>query len=159
RSRPYSKVKPRRKAGESAEKGSAARRRPKLAREAYFLYVDCADEGANEAAEPLSALSPPLADLCCVLAIVWRAGAFEHFSGRRGGGEVLIGQRVGGGHEVVVRGLQLRKDVRQLGVAFGLDEPSVPRIEIVVRDALRVRRLVPAQPSKRRNQLAMPTGD
>jgi hypothetical protein len=43
--------------GESGEKGSAARRRPKSVREAYFLYVDRADEGANEADEPLSALS------------------------------------------------------------------------------------------------------
>src|SRR5262249_49190323 len=41
----------------SDEKGSAARRRPKSAREAYFLYVERADEGANEADEPLSALS------------------------------------------------------------------------------------------------------
>jgi hypothetical protein len=31
-------------------------RRPKAAREAYFLYVDRADEGANEADEPFSAL-------------------------------------------------------------------------------------------------------
>ena len=41
----------------SGEKGSAARRCPKSAREAYFLYVDRADEGANEADEPLSPLA------------------------------------------------------------------------------------------------------
>ena len=37
------------------EKGSAARRRPKAAREAYSLYVERAAEGANEADGPLSA--------------------------------------------------------------------------------------------------------
>ncbi len=37
------------------EKGSAARRRPKIAREAYSLYVERAIEGANEADGPLSA--------------------------------------------------------------------------------------------------------
>ena len=36
------------------EKGSAARRRPKEAREAYSLYVERAAEGANEADGPLS---------------------------------------------------------------------------------------------------------
>ena len=34
-----------------------ARRRPNTAREAYFLYVERAAEGANEANGPLSALS------------------------------------------------------------------------------------------------------
>ena len=34
------------------EKGSAARRRPKVAREAYSLYVERAAEGANEADVP-----------------------------------------------------------------------------------------------------------
>src|SRR5215813_3552189 len=38
------------------EKGSAARRRPKVAREAYSLYVERAAEGGNEADGPLSAL-------------------------------------------------------------------------------------------------------
>jgi hypothetical protein len=37
------------------EKGPAARRRPKAAREAYSLYVECAAEGANEADGSLSA--------------------------------------------------------------------------------------------------------
>ena len=37
------------------EKGPAARRRPKAAREAYSLYVERAAEGANEADGPLSA--------------------------------------------------------------------------------------------------------
>jgi hypothetical protein len=37
------------------EKGPLARRRTKLAREAYSLYVERADEGANEANGPLSA--------------------------------------------------------------------------------------------------------
>ena len=36
------------------EKGSAARRCPKLAREAYSMYVERANEGANEADGPLS---------------------------------------------------------------------------------------------------------
>ena len=36
------------------EKGSAARRRRKAAREAYFLYVERAADGANEADDPLS---------------------------------------------------------------------------------------------------------
>jgi hypothetical protein len=39
----------------AAQKGSDARRRPKAAREAYFLYVERAAEGANEAAGPFSA--------------------------------------------------------------------------------------------------------
>jgi len=39
-----------------AEKDPAARRRPKVVREAYFLYVDRATEGANEADGPLSSL-------------------------------------------------------------------------------------------------------
>src|SRR2546425_8146822 len=38
-----------------AEKGPAARRRPRAAREAYSLYVERAAEGANEADGPLSA--------------------------------------------------------------------------------------------------------
>jgi hypothetical protein len=38
-----------------AEKGPDARRRPKLAREAYSLYVERASEGANEAGGPFSA--------------------------------------------------------------------------------------------------------
>src|SRR6185295_5918465 len=37
------------KAGQSDEKGPAARRRPKAAGEAYFPYVEPAAEGANEA--------------------------------------------------------------------------------------------------------------
>jgi hypothetical protein len=40
---------------QAAEKGPDARRRPKAAREAYFLYVERAAEGANEADGPLSA--------------------------------------------------------------------------------------------------------
>src|SRR5438045_1060071 len=44
-------------AGASGEKGPAARQRPKVAREAYFLYVDRATEGANAADGPLSALA------------------------------------------------------------------------------------------------------
>jgi hypothetical protein len=40
---------------QGGEKGSAARRRPKEAREAYSLYVERATEGANEADGPLSA--------------------------------------------------------------------------------------------------------
>src|SRR5438128_11933558 len=46
--------------GESDEKGPAARRRPKAAREAYSLYVERAAEGANEADGPLSSLSREL---------------------------------------------------------------------------------------------------
>src|SRR5206468_11032849 len=42
-------------ARQAAEKGAAARRRPKAAGEAYFLYVEPAAEGANEADAPLSA--------------------------------------------------------------------------------------------------------
>src|SRR5215472_19130717 len=42
---------------ESDEKGPDARRRPKAACEAYFLYVEHAAEGANEADGPLSSLS------------------------------------------------------------------------------------------------------
>jgi hypothetical protein len=38
------------------EKGPDARRRPMAAREAYFLYVARAVEGANEADGPLSSL-------------------------------------------------------------------------------------------------------
>src|SRR5262249_17829628 len=40
------------------EKGPAARRRPKTAREGYFLYVEGAVEGANEADGPLSSACP-----------------------------------------------------------------------------------------------------
>jgi len=39
----------------AAQKGPDARRRPTAAREAYFLYVERAAEGANEAAGPFSA--------------------------------------------------------------------------------------------------------
>src|SRR5947207_13867111 len=39
----------------AAEKGAAARRRPRAAREAYSLYVERAAEGANEADAHLSA--------------------------------------------------------------------------------------------------------
>src|SRR5262245_32211248 len=45
-----------RRAGQqAAEKGPAARRRPKAAREPYSLYGERAAEGANEADGPLSA--------------------------------------------------------------------------------------------------------
>src|SRR6266568_4501788 len=40
---------------QAAQKGPDARRRPKVAREAYFLYVERAIEGANEADGPFSA--------------------------------------------------------------------------------------------------------
>jgi ABC-type multidrug transport system ATPase subunit len=40
--------------GSRGEKGSAARRRPRAGREAYFLYVERSAEGGNEADEPLS---------------------------------------------------------------------------------------------------------
>src|SRR2546425_7041099 len=46
----------RRNAGWSDEKGPAARRRPRAAREAYSLYVERAAEGANAADGPLSSL-------------------------------------------------------------------------------------------------------
>src|SRR6266542_2832158 len=42
--------------GQSDEKGPAARRRPRAAREAYSLYVERAAEGANAADGPLSSL-------------------------------------------------------------------------------------------------------
>ena len=45
------------------EKGPVARRRPKTAREAYSLYFERADEGANEATGPLSATDAQLAVL------------------------------------------------------------------------------------------------
>src|SRR5882724_13629367 len=41
-------------AGQAAEKGADARRRPRAAGEAYSLYVEPAAEGANEAAAPSS---------------------------------------------------------------------------------------------------------
>src|SRR5438094_2379303 len=44
------------RSGQSDEKGPAARRRPRAAREAYFLYVERAAEGANAADGPLSSL-------------------------------------------------------------------------------------------------------
>jgi hypothetical protein len=40
---------------QAAQKGPDARRRPTAAREAYFLYVERAVEGANEADGPFSA--------------------------------------------------------------------------------------------------------
>src|SRR5574341_1345832 len=45
-----------RKNSQAAQKGPAARRRPRAAREAYSLYVERAAEGANEADGPLSSL-------------------------------------------------------------------------------------------------------
>jgi len=44
--------------GQSDEKGPAARRRPKAAREAYSLYVERAAEGANEADGPFEEACP-----------------------------------------------------------------------------------------------------
>ena len=43
------------KKSQAAQKGPAARRRPKVVREAYSLYVERATEGANEADGPFSA--------------------------------------------------------------------------------------------------------
>src|SRR5713101_3683502 len=43
------------KSWQAAQKGPAARRRPRAAREAYSLYVERAAEGANEADGPFSA--------------------------------------------------------------------------------------------------------
>src|SRR6266540_3245602 len=48
--------------GESDEKGPAARRRPRAAREAYSLYVERAAEGAN-AADIRRGASPPFRSL------------------------------------------------------------------------------------------------
>jgi len=42
-------------AAAGGEKGPDARRRPKAGREAYLLYVERPDEGANEADGPFSA--------------------------------------------------------------------------------------------------------
>src|SRR2546428_5755000 len=59
---------------QAAQKGPDARRRPKVAREAYSLYVERAIEGANEAAGPFSAI--------CVLleahVLVGREGRHRH---------------------------------------------------------------------------------
>ena len=46
------------KKGQAVQKALVARRRPKVAREAYFLYVERATEGANEANGPFSAARP-----------------------------------------------------------------------------------------------------
>jgi hypothetical protein len=43
------------KNSQAAQKGPDARRRPMAAREAYFLYVERATEGANAADGPFSA--------------------------------------------------------------------------------------------------------
>jgi hypothetical protein len=43
---------------QAAQKGPDARRRPSAAREAYFLYVERAAEGANAADGPFSAACP-----------------------------------------------------------------------------------------------------
>ena len=43
------------KSSQAPQKGPDARRRPRAAREADFLYVECAAEGANEAGGPFSA--------------------------------------------------------------------------------------------------------
>jgi hypothetical protein len=57
---------------ESDEKGPAARRRPKIAREAYFLYVDRAIEGANAADGPFSSLSDHARDEGVAAALIGR---------------------------------------------------------------------------------------
>src|SRR5258705_3376016 len=46
------------RAGQANEKGPAARRRPKAAREPYSLYGERAAEGANEADGPFSFSCP-----------------------------------------------------------------------------------------------------
>src|SRR5437867_10488589 len=51
---PTKQMGPSPRSGQGEEKGPAARRRPKAAREAYSLYVERAAEGANEADGPLS---------------------------------------------------------------------------------------------------------
>src|SRR5437867_5040259 len=48
------------RSGQSDEKGPAARRRPRAAREAYSLYVERAAEGANV---PRRGASPPFRSL------------------------------------------------------------------------------------------------
>src|SRR5438876_2233040 len=50
------------RSGQSDEKGPAARRRPRAAREAYSLYVERAAEGAN-AADIRRGASPPFRPL------------------------------------------------------------------------------------------------
>src|SRR5688500_100942 len=56
------------KKSQDAQKGPDARRRPKAAGEAHFLYVEPAAEGADEADGPFSAS-------CVLLAAEARAGA------------------------------------------------------------------------------------
>src|SRR2546425_5174962 len=82
---------------QSEEKGPAARRRPKAAREAYFLYVERAAEGANEADGPLSSLQHDLVGedsdaldlgLDAVAGLQVVAAGRAHPVGRAGGDDV-----------------------------------------------------------------------
>src|SRR6266404_1612414 len=93
-----------------------------------------------------------------MLAIVRRAGALEELPGRRARSEMLLGKRAGSGDEVTMRGLELREDVRELCVLLGVDEPGVPRVEIVIGDAVGIGRLILPETTEGGDHLAMPPG-
>src|SRR6185436_10458592 len=78
-------------AGESDEKGPAARRRPMAAGEAYLLYVEPAVEGANEADGPFSSLSLVLDDLRHSEEVsVWIGRVREHLVPRQGWPRLIV---------------------------------------------------------------------
>src|SRR5262245_18898079 len=101
---------------------------------------------------------PPLADLRRVLAIVRRAGAFERLTGGAARGEVRLRQRRGRVDERAVGSAEIREDVCGLDAGLPLDEPRVPRIEVVVRAGC-VGRLALGDAGEARGQLVVPAGD
>src|SRR5713101_6855134 len=135
-----------RKTAEGAEKGPDARRRPKAAGEAYFLYVEPAAEGANEADGPLSAactlevdqLGHPLAMPCGVA-----EGEFRPLGPLEvevqvvlpGESDAAVELDAGAGDPAVgVRDIRLRHANRELA----LRHPLVHGPRGVVRDRLAV---------------------
>src|SRR5262245_1549759 len=75
---------------------------------------------------------PPLANLRSVLAIVRRAGAFERLAGGAARREVRVRQHGGRVDERAMGGTEIREDVCGLDAGLPLDEPRVPRVEVVV---------------------------
>src|SRR3989442_325391 len=101
---------------------------------------------------------PPLADLGGVLAVVPGAGAVERIPCAAARREVRVWQRRGRADEAPVAEVQLGEDVGRLHARLPVDEPRIPRIEIIIRSG-RVGRRSACDVRERGDHRIVPPGD